>query len=273
MRANHITTIHIIWGELAVSLYRRGTVNNTVRLAHAVYDFLTEQEGEAFLLGISEARKPHEWAQVTRVIDIRTLGAPMRSRLLQAIADGNLELVEDMLDAGVSPETKGPDGMNALQLAAQHGQVQIAETLLNRGAPPEEPIGSTNPHSAIHLAATSPSPEAAKVVDLLSQRKIDLERADREGKTALMRAIETAHLGAAVVLLAQGALTKTMDNDSKTARNHFDERFGAVVGDEKVDMLHKTLIQAEERTMKSEERAGAMMKQPKVRPTPYGTRY
>lgn len=271
--ASPIISVHIIWGELAASLYKRGVINDSVRLAHAAYDFPSPQEAKAFLLGISEARKPHEWAQATRLIEIRKLGEPMRSKLLNAIINGDLDTVEAMLDAGVSIETKGPNGMTALQLAAQQGQPRIAEHLLSRGALAEEPVGSLNPHSAIHLASTSQKPGSGSVVNLLSQREIDLERADRDGKTALIRSIEVGALAASVILLTNGALAKTMDDESKTARDHFKVQYGAVVGDPAVDRLDVSLKTSEGLDLAQREKVAALAKKPSLHPTPYGNRY
>ena len=103
-----INTVHIVWGEIAATLYRRGVIDNMVRLAHAVYDFRSPEESRAFLQGVNEARRPHEWVQVTRLPDQRSLGMPLRSRLIEAIVKGDLDTVEQMLDAGVSPDEEEP---------------------------------------------------------------------------------------------------------------------------------------------------------------------
>lgn len=267
-----ISTVHIVWGELAASKYRLGHIDNTVRLAHAVYDFQTTREAAAFLLGVHEARRPHEWAQVTRLPDQRSMGMPLRSRLIDAIVKGDLATVEEMLDAGVSPDTKAPNGMTAVQVAAHQGQDLIAEKLLERGAAPEEPADSLNPYSAIHLAAASSKPGASRVVDLLSERRIDIERGDRDGRTALMRAIDESRLDSARLLLEKGAKTSTADNAGVTAKDRFERKFGGVVGDPAVGRLEQAFEVAEQAEQKNAERVAAVARSPFMRPTPYNTR-
>lgn len=238
-------SVHIIWGELAVSLYRRGVIDNTVRLAHAVYDFPSAREAGAFLLGVSEARRPHEWANVTHLPDQRSLGMPLRSRLIDAIFKGDVDTVEEMLDAGVNPDTKAPNGMTAVQVAAQQGQEVIAEKLLERGATVEEPETAPGAHNAVHLAAVSLKPGADRVIDLLARHQADLDREDHDGKTPLMRALEQSRLDQARKLIERGARIDVPDRHGKTAHDYFNERFGGVVGDAVIDGLQVAFKRAE----------------------------
>lgn len=265
-----LSTVHIIWGEIAAAQYRRGVIDNLVRLAHAVYDFKTSEESLAFLLGIKESRKDHEWAHVTRLPDQRALGMPLRSRLIDAIFKGDPDVVEDMLDAGVNPDTKAPNGMTALQVAAQQGQDKIAEKLLTRGARVEEPESSQNAFSAVHLAAVSMKPNASKVLNLLADRDADLDRQDADGKTALVRAIEQNRLDHAKILVEKGAKLDTPDNNGLTARAVFDAKFGAVVGDAMIDSFNDTLTRAETIHENKMFRAQEVARHPFGRPpTPY----
>lgn len=266
-----LTTVHIVWGELASSLYRRGVIDNTVRLAHAVYDFSSPQEAASFLYGISEARKVHEWAHVTRLPDQKALGMPPRSRLIAAILKGDLDEVSKMLDMGVSPQTRAPNGMNALQIAAREGQGDIAKVLLERGAPAEEPSDSLNPHSAMHLAAASPKPGASQVIALLAERSADLDRIDREGKTALERALEHGRTHQAAALLKNGARPDIPNDAGKTARTLFNERFGAVTQDEGVDALETALDESEHHRVAELARVKALSRHARPRPTPYSS--
>ena len=53
-----------------------------------------------------------------------------------AAADGVLELVVRLVDAGADVNTKCDDGRSALHMAAKEGRSDIAEFLLSRGADP-----------------------------------------------------------------------------------------------------------------------------------------
>lgn len=263
-----LSTVHIIWGELAANLYRRRVIDNSVRLAHAVYDFKSDQESHAFLFGIREARKPSEWAHVTHLPDQRSLGMPLRSRLIDAIIRGDADTVELMLDAGVSPETKSPDGMSAFQLAARHGQDVIAETLLERGAKPEEPADSLNTHSALHLAASCTKPGATRIVDMISERDVQLDRPDRDGRTALMRAIDESRLDAARILLEKGAKPGIGDDGGVSAKDRFDKKFGGVVQDPAVDKLSAAFESAEAKEAERLQKVGAATRHASIHPSP-----
>lgn len=261
-------TVHIIWGELAVSLYRQRIIDNSVRLAHGAYDFRTEIEAQAFLYGISEARKENMYAQVTSLPDIRALGMPLRARIVDAVKNGDVKTVEEMLDAGVDPNTKGPNGMSLLEISADNGSDDVAEKLLQRGARPEESENSA--FSALHLGAASFHPGAGRVVDLITDRQMDINRPDESGKSALIKAIESSRLETALILIDKGAKVNIVDNNGMTARDHFDKKFGGVVNDPLKDKFDDVLGAAEKEDIENTRRLTAFIHNNNMRPTPFG---
>lgn len=262
--------IHIIWGEVATSFYRRGIIDNTVRLAHAVYTFNSPSESRSFLMGISEARKPHEWALVTKLPDQRALGMPLRARLIEAIFLGDVDTIEQMLNTGVHPDTKDVTGLTALQLAAQQGQFKAAECLLKHGAQAQIDNDPSSHHSALSLAASSPIHGACRVAELLIQHQVDLERPNPQGKTALMLAIDQGRLDTAQLLIDNGAKLSTCDNNGQTARDHFDKKFGNVQSDAQIDKFLTTMERAEANEIRASQALATTNRS--SFPTPYSTR-
>lgn len=262
-------TVHIIWGELAVSLYKQRKIDNSVRLAHAAYDFRTEAESKAFLLGISESRKEHMYAHVTSLPDIRSLGMPLRSRIVEAVTNGDVEIVEEMLRCGVDVNTKAPNGMTLLEISAEQGNDEVAEKLLEHGAEVEGPENS--PYSALHLGASSFYPGAGRVVDLITDRKIDLDRPDADGKSALIRAIEASRLETALKLIEKGAKVHIPDNNGMTARDHFEKKFGGLVGDPLKDKFELALEGAEKEHHENKQRMTSFIRHSHMQQTPYRT--
>eukprot|EP00929_Paragymnodinium_shiwhaense_P070782 TRINITY_DN358_c0_g1_i1.p1 TRINITY_DN358_c0_g1~~TRINITY_DN358_c0_g1_i1.p1 ORF type:complete len:315 (-),score=93.49 TRINITY_DN358_c0_g1_i1:451-1395(-) len=102
--------------------------------------------------------------------------------LLQAAAEGNLELVNQCLKGGVSGAVVDHLGTTALMMAAMNGKADVCKALLAHGASinAAEPVGSK---TALMFAAQGGHVDAAK---LLLDGKADASKADNEGATALM---------------------------------------------------------------------------------------
>lgn len=67
----------------------------------------------------------------------RSVPAPLANRavlLVAAVRSDSAGVVEQLLDAGVSPDTIAPDGTRPLTEAARHGRIAAARALLDAGA-------------------------------------------------------------------------------------------------------------------------------------------
>ncbi len=96
-----------------------------------------------------------------------------------AVASGNTAKVQNLLDQGVSPNSKAEDGKTLLMLAAYFGHTDIAKLLIYKG--------------------------------------VDVNAKDQDGKTALMYAAEKGHIEVAKLLLENGADLNAAANNGKTA--------------------------------------------------------
>ncbi len=83
--------------------------------------------------------------------------------LLDATKQGDVEAVRSLLDGGADPNVAQGDGLTALHIAAQEGQLEIVKLLLGAGAKVEPPtrIGDYTP---LHLAGRSGQVEVVSVL-------------------------------------------------------------------------------------------------------------
>lgn len=110
-------------------------------------------------------------------------GATALLLALRTFADGDAELVRELLDRGADVNLADTiDGETPIQTAARYRpyDTSFAAMLLDRGADPEK----VNKHgdTALHVAASAGS---AHVAALLIKRKANYKAKDRKGKTAL----------------------------------------------------------------------------------------
>ena len=218
--------LHIIWGEVPTSLYRSGVIDQAVRNAHAYYQFKSTEEAKAFIYGIQEAIAPSVWAIVSNLPDQRALGMPERSKLITAILKGDLKSVEEALDNGLDPDVKAPNGMTALQIAAQEGRAEIAQKLLDKGAhsEPQETYGN---HSALHSAISSTKNDHLRTTEILAQESNNLDAQNKAGMTALGFAISIGALQKATILLDNGANPNLPDGNGNRPVQIMEETYGS----------------------------------------------
>lgn len=127
---------------------------------------------------------------------VRPLRADERQSLLNAVAARNLELVKEILDQGVSPDTTDSFGRTALMLAAYRGDREIAAALLDHGAA----VDARTPErdTALMVAAAMGYVE---VVRLLLERGADTTTVNADGWSAVRLAQANQHPGVAALIL------------------------------------------------------------------------
>ncbi|KAL4630238.1 ankyrin repeat domain-containing protein 27-like [Arapaima gigas] len=172
-------------------------------------------------------------------------------RLLRAVADGDLQMVQYLLEwvdeelgdgeppqqqselchplcqcpdcnppqkpasskgDGLDVNSSNPEGVTSLHVAAQHGHATLMHLLARRGAN----INARNSQSAtpLHLACQSDHPQ---VVMSLLEFGPKLNKKDQHGNTPLMYACLRGHLDAASALLQGGAFVNATNNQGNTA--------------------------------------------------------
>ena len=163
--------------------------------------------------------------------------APDDKALLDATKRGDVAAVRSLLNEGADPNAAQGDGLSALHLAAQQGNLEVAEILLGAGANIEAEtrigaytplhvasgrahtpvvralldagantgaVSSTTGATALHLAAKALNGEST-VKLLLEKRALVNAREFQGGQTALMLAAAYGRTGSVRELLSHGA--------------------------------------------------------------------
>lgn len=141
-------------------------------------------------------------------------------KLIEAVMDGNLTQVQQLITNGVDVNAIAACNRTALSLAIQGGQIPIIQALLNAGADPNLPDETDD-----GLAASSPLMQAAStffatnrrdMVRLLIQRGANLNQQDAEGRTALMAALGHSNMDVIETLIEAGVDLDIQDNEGNT---------------------------------------------------------
>jgi ankyrin repeat protein len=140
--------------------------------------------------------------------------------LLDAVAQGNLAKVDELLDAGCDPNVAHPQyGNTALSSACFTNRVEVIKRLLQRGADPNLRITYRSPvdgrvEKGVVALMFSRSLEA---VTALLEAGADPSVHDEEGTTPLMRAALATPPAAVAALLAAGADAQARNRGGDTA--------------------------------------------------------
>lgn len=150
-----------------------------------------------------------DWNSRTETSDVSLTEAGQQS-LIAAAAQGNTEIVEDLLDMSEVEVNKIDllSGETALTAAASNGLTDVVATLLMRGASVD--VRNRKDMSALLLAVKEGH---WAVADRLLQNQADLEQKEMTGKTALMFAAEEGHVGIIELLLNRGASLLETDRE------------------------------------------------------------
>lgn len=144
--------------------------------------------------------------------DIETKNTYGYTPLSQAALDGDLDIVQLLLDMGADTEAHGEDGRTVLCLAVSSGNPDIVSILLTRGANPQaaDNVGET----AMHIAARNGKEE---IVKILLRGGALVETGCHNGQTALHAAASNGHTNTIMALLAGGAQTEALNETGNTS--------------------------------------------------------
>ena len=126
--------------------------------------------------------------------------------------DGNIELIERLLQKGSSVTRKSRGGSTALHSAAHKGHVNVAKLLINKGADVNGKVDSGV--TPLILAATNGDLSLAKV---LIENGARLNEQDMHGQTALMAAAWYFHQEVVRYLLDNGSDADLKSRNGRTA--------------------------------------------------------
>ena len=182
----------------------------------------------AFCLGASGANSPVADAAmkgdkaalrslIEQKADVNAPQADGATAVQWAAYHDDLEMADLLIKAGANVKTPNREGATPLYLASLHGSPAMIEKLLKGGADPNErgPEGET----PLMLAARAGNLEAIKV---LLDNKADVNAKEKiRGTTALMWASEQVHPAAVQLLVARGAdVSAATAADTRNSRNN-----------------------------------------------------
>lgn len=138
-----------------------------------------------------------------------------RTALHMAVFSNHNNIVSALLDAGADPNAPDNLGQTPLLLAFKRGYTHMANAMIAKGARIDtvDKDGGTILH-----AAAEDSDNVKRLPDLLKKASgIDINAADLQGDTPLLRAVKTRHEPMAMAFLKEGADATRTNKDGETA--------------------------------------------------------
>ena len=126
--------------------------------------------------------------------------AAAQSPLIEAVKQGDLAVIRDLLEQGAAVDAPEIDGTTALHWAVHRDDDDIAALLIGAGAD----VAAANRYGVAPIALASLN-GSAPMLDRLLAAGADANRAQPEGETALMTAARTGEVEAVRLLLDHGA--------------------------------------------------------------------
>lgn len=158
--------------------------------------YVTTALSHAFANGNREMMRELLW----RGASVNTRLAYKQTALMHLRDDTPVEAVRDLLDAGAKVNLRDEHGDTALMVAAERGRADVVELLLKAGA--KVNVQNKEGQTVLMKAVIAGSTDAAR---LLLQAGADHSRRDAEGHTALWHARDNDNEETAALLLAYGA--------------------------------------------------------------------
>jgi hypothetical protein len=166
---------------------------------------------------------------VQNQININRAGSNGITPLMAAALEGNLKIYNLLiskgakLDGEINLPNNPKDGMNIFMASIEGNNLEIVKGLLSKGLSPDE-FSKRNKNHAIHVAAANCRTE---ILDLLIEKKANLNAQNSNGETALHLATKDRCFTSVALLLEAGVNAHTRDSSNKTALEYVGEsRYG-----------------------------------------------
>ena len=135
-----------------------------------------------------------------------------KTALFAAAGQGNAEVVQALLSHGADVNKSFVLGKTALHAAVEQGNVEVVQALLSHGADVNK--SDADGFTALHTAARQGNVE---VVQALLSHGADVNKSDADGFTALHTAARQGNVEVVQALLSHGADVNKANKDRKTA--------------------------------------------------------
>jgi hypothetical protein len=132
--------------------------------------------------------------------------------LMQAVGNGNREMVRLLLDAGADVNAKNGSDQTPLMMTGENTTAEIVWSLISAGAKVNRK--DEQGHTPLIMAALGSNPA---VIEALVEADAKVNAKDEEGRTALTYAAAMGHVENVRALLKAGADVSHKDNDNETA--------------------------------------------------------
>jgi ankyrin repeat protein len=142
---------------------------------------------------------------------------PLDEKLLQAVSWSTWHEVITLLARGADPNAKNRRGTTALSEAVRRGRIEIGKSLIEHGAYVNK--RNLDGSTPLMIAGLFGGREE-EVIRFLLNRGAAIDAVDRDGFTALSRAIQGRHYARATFLIERGASVHIKDRAGKTPLDH-----------------------------------------------------
>jgi uncharacterized protein len=133
-------------------------------------------------------------------------------KIHDATKNGDIEVIEQLLETGVDVNTEDEDGQTPLRCAADAGHTDVTKMLIEHGA--DVNARGRRGYIALHRAVEKGHTETAR---LLLEHGADVNAVTQSmGFTPLHRAVAGRHVGTARLLLEHGANVDAENNAGMT---------------------------------------------------------
>lgn len=155
--------------------------------------------------------------------NIQQLTADGSSLLMMAIDAECAQCINVLLEKGVDINVVNQNGQSALSSAIIAGNVDLAKTLISRGARVDTYHNNLNYNLIMHVAATGQNELLKELVK--NQAKTIIDQQDRQGMTALMYASKEGFADTVKILLDLGS-NKGLKNEKGENAKSLAIKFG-----------------------------------------------
>jgi hypothetical protein len=146
-------------------------------------------------------------------VNVRDKGYDGMSPLHAAVQNGNIEMIQFLLDSGAKTNFRDSQRRTPLLMMDGDATPEIFDLLIRFGAKPQ--LIDKEKNTALHHFVENADDD--EIVRLLVTHGVNVNAVNREGETALMVAAENGNSGDIKALIESGADLNKTDLDGKTA--------------------------------------------------------